>query len=148
MQAAIPGVINLEDEMAADLSLDADIGLVTFRNAELWIQTPRKAGIEHAKLFDERQIDRERLRKVQVGGDERAALRVTHELAGRRIDERVGVEEKLLRAEREIIDRPQECAIVEDAGAPANHGLARLERIVGECQTRSEVVQVAHDAFV
>src|SRR5437870_8182522 len=110
MQTAIPGVIRFKDEVAADLPFDAYVGLVTFRNAELWIQTPRKAGIEHAKLFDERRIDRERLRKMQVGGDERAALRVAHELAGRRIDERVGIEEKLLRSEREIIDGPQECA--------------------------------------
>ena len=60
----------------------------------------------------------------------------------------ISVEKQLLRAEREIIDRAQQCAVIKESGADANYSLAGLEGIVSERQARSEVIAIAHDAFV
>src|SRR5437016_5821814 len=98
MQAPIARVLRFEDWLAPNLSLYPDIGLITFGNAELWIQTSGKAGVEHAKLFELRRIKRDRLRKMNVRRDECAALRVCHHLARGGIVQRVSVKEKLLRA--------------------------------------------------
>ena len=88
------------------------------------------------------------MRKAKIRRDERAALRVCHHLARGWIDQSIGVEKKPLSAEREIVNRPQQCAVVENSGAAANHGLARFEWIVCKRQPRPKVISVAHDAFV
>lgn len=81
-------------------------------------------------------------------GDEGAALRVGEGAAGRRVGERVGVEEEALPAEREVVDGAEQDAVVEDARAEADDRVARAERIVGEREARGEVVTVADDCLV
>ena len=54
---------------------------------------------------------------MKVSDDEGAALRACHDFSGCRIDESVGIEKELLRAQSKIIDRSQQCAIVENSRA-------------------------------
>ena len=148
MQTTIPGIVRFQDKAATDLALETEVGLITFRNAQARIQTARESGIEHAELFDQRRIDGERLGKLKIRGDECAALGVAHQLARGRIDQRVRVKEKLLRAQREIVNRAQQRAVIKNSRAAANYRLAGLERIVRESNARPEVVPIVHDAFV
>ena len=82
MQAAIPGVVRFKDHAAAELTLKADVGLITLRNAQAGIETTQNsatrssgAGIGYAELFYQRRVSGERLRKVKIGRDESATLR-------------------------------------------------------------------------
>ena len=56
--AAIESVVSFKDQPASEFSLHPDVCLVTLRNAEAQTEPARKAGIEHAKISDERRVDR------------------------------------------------------------------------------------------
>ena len=62
--------------------------------------------------------------------------------------ERVGVELDDLRAERKIVERPEQRTIIEEARAGAHDRPPLSLRVEGEREARSEVVAVAEDAFV
>ena len=53
----------------------------------------------------------------------------------------------MLFAEREIVNRSEQHAIVEDACADADDGLAGFERIVSDGEARPEVVVVVKNCF-
>src|SRR5205809_4802061 len=114
MQTAIPRVISFEDKAVADFALETKIELITFRNTQTGIQAPRKPGIEHCELSDKGGIGAESPGKVKIRGDEYAALGVAHQLPCGRVDQRVRVKEKLLRAQCEIVNRAQQCARSEE----------------------------------
>src|SRR5205085_3850611 len=60
----------------------------------------------------------------------------------------VRIKEKLLRAVRKIVDRPQQRAVIKNSSAPAKDGLARLKWVIRERHARSEVIQIADDGFI
>src|SRR5438552_17902275 len=101
MQAAIPRIVDFENP-TTKRSLQANISLIAFGNAEAGIQTTQESGVEHPELFCRRRINRKRLWKVKSRGDERAALAVAHQLAGGGIHQCVCVKEKWLRPLRDL----------------------------------------------
>ena len=70
------------------------------------------------------------------------------DLAGGRIDQVVRVKESLLGAERKIIDRAEQRAIVKHSSAQPDDRLTILERIVGDRDAWSKVVAILDDRFV
>ncbi len=66
MQAAIERVVCFEDKSMAEVSLNADVGLVTLRDAQCGIQATGEIRFENAVFSDERRINGERLRKLKV----------------------------------------------------------------------------------
>src|SRR5215204_1018854 len=87
---------------ATQIALDAGVDLITLRNSQLWVETAREVCIPHSKFAHQRRISIQRLRKAQVGGDERTTLRDSHQLSSRWIAKLVRVEEQLLLAKREV----------------------------------------------
>src|SRR5437588_12913672 len=85
---------------------------------------------------------------MEVRRDEGATFIGAHQLAGSWTNQRVGVKEEFLRTESEIVNRSQQRAVIKDARAGANNGLALLERIVSHRQARAKIISVADDAFV
>src|SRR5581483_2514314 len=102
----------------------------------------------NGELLNQRRIGGERLRKFQIRRDERPALCIGHHLSRGCVRQRAGVEEELLRAGGEVVDGAQQRAVVKKPGAAANHRFARLEWIVSKRDTRTEVIQVAHDRLI
>jgi hypothetical protein len=97
VEAAVEGVVGLDDEAAPQLALEAEVGLVAFGDAERRVEAAREVGAARAELADERRGGREGFGEAQVRGDERAAL-------GRRQVVRVELDDAL--AEREVVNRP------------------------------------------
>src|SRR5262245_31090810 len=120
MQSTVPSVVRFKDKAATNLSFDADIRLIALGNIQRRIETAGESGVQNPKLLDERRVGSQCPRKFKIGGNERASLRRRQQFAGRRIDQSVGVEEKLLRAQREIVDGSQQRAVVENPGAGPN----------------------------
>jgi len=64
---------------------------------------------------------------MKIRRDESATLRLSQDLCGYGIYERVCVEKQLLIAERKVVDCAQQHAVVKDSGAAANHVLPDLK---------------------
>src|SRR4051794_4347650 len=103
----------------AQLALEAEVGLVAFRNTDRRIEATRERGVERTQLSDQRRISAKHLRKANVRRDKSAALGRRQGPSRRGVDQIVGIEETLLLAQRKIVYRSQQCAIVEDAAAEA-----------------------------
>src|ERR1044071_8313096 len=124
MQAAIPRVVRFKNQSAAESTFDADVRLIAFGNTQARVEPAGEPGVQNAELFDQGRIDCQCLRKMKVSSDEGAPLCARHDLPGCRIDKRVRVEKQLLRTQSEIIDRSQQCAIVEYSRAASDNGIA------------------------
>jgi hypothetical protein len=60
VEPAAECVVRLYDEAATDLALEADVHLVTLRDAEGGIEPAREVGLSCGELADERRVSRER----------------------------------------------------------------------------------------
>src|SRR5258705_13935745 len=101
MYAAIESVVSLKDHPVSEISFHPDVCLVALRNAQAETEPTGKAGVKHAKISDERRVDRQRLRKLKIRGNKRPAEVSAAELAGGGINEIVRVEKLLLSAKSE-----------------------------------------------
>src|SRR5688572_24900205 len=97
MNAAIVSVIRFGHPTLRQLTLNADVCLIAFRDAQSWIETPRESCIQSPELSDQRRRLCQRLRKSnlrQHGGT----------LRDRNV---VCVEKQLLSTQRKVINRAQ-----------------------------------------
>src|SRR5688572_5327100 len=92
---------------ATQIALDAGVELIAFRYAQRRIQPPRKISVQDTKLPHQRRIRAKRLRKTNVSSNERASLLGGQQFSVQRIAQGVRVEEELLLAECEVVDRAQ-----------------------------------------
>ena len=148
MQAAIPGVVCFEHKPCARSRAQSRRSPDNFRECAASDRAgARNPVFSTPNCFTSAESAVSTSGKVKVVamncGENGAA-----ELTGAGSIKIVGIKEKLLRAEREIVDGAQQRAVVKDARAQPNHGLAGLERIVGNGKARPKVIVIAHDAFV
>ena len=78
------------------------------------IEAARKVGIQHTKLPHQPRVHIERLGESKVLRDKAPPLFGGHQLARQRIAKKVGVEEELLFAESEVVDRSQQRTVIEN----------------------------------
>src|SRR6185369_12921943 len=86
----------------AEIAFDAGVDLVALWNSQRWIETTRKACIQHTKLTHQIRVSTQRFRKVKVRCDEGASLLRGHHFAGQWIAQEICVEEELRSEERRV----------------------------------------------
>ena len=138
MKAAVEGVVRLDDEAAAQLALEAGVGLIALRNFYARVEAAREVRDARAEVADERRVGGERPGEAEVRVDEGAAR-------GRRQVVRVELDDRA--PEREVVESPKECPTVEDSEARAHDRLPPARRVEGEAEPGAEVVAVGQDAL-
>src|SRR6185436_8043897 len=108
MYTSRDGEVCLDGKTAAQVALDTSVELVALRNSQRRIEPSRKVRIQHTKLTHQSRVSAQLLWKAKIVCHERTTL------IGAQL---ICIEEELLLAECEIIDRAQQWPIEEDAAA-------------------------------